>query len=93
MFSVDRDQLIFNFGRRAGDKARQAEQVLQQDDISDEEKLRRVLALGEVNLLQAQGNSNFKLTMFLCQKDNIERLLKFAIGAPEDADNEDEAYK
>ena len=50
-FFFDRGQLTFNLFRRAGDKARQAEQLLAQDDLTDDEKLHKILSMGDANLV------------------------------------------
>ena len=50
-FFFDRGELTFNLFRRAGDKARQAEQLLAQDDLTDDEKLRKILMMGDANLV------------------------------------------
>ena len=39
----------------------------------------------------AQGN--FKLIEFLCQKDNLEELVRYSIAVPQDPENKDESYK
>lgn len=39
----------------------------------------------------AQGN--FKLIEFLCQKTNLEKLIRYSIAVPMDPDNKDESYK
>jgi len=31
--------------------------------------------------------------MFLCEKDNLEHLLKYSIGVPEAPENQNEAFK
>ena len=39
----------------------------------------------------AQGN--FKLIEFLCQKENLEELVRFSVAVPQNPDNKDESYK
>ena len=50
-FFFDRGELTFNLFRRAGDKARQAEQLLLQEDLTDDEKLHKILMMGDANLV------------------------------------------
>lgn len=92
-FFFDRGQLTFNFFRRAGDKARQAEQLLAQDDLTDDEKLHKILSMGDANLVIQSGAQNFKLIMFLSKKEIVEKLVKYALGVPGENADEDEAYK
>lgn len=39
----------------------------------------------------AQGN--FKLIEFLCQKENLEELVRYSVAVPQDPENKDESYK
>jgi hypothetical protein len=39
----------------------------------------------------AQGN--FKLIEFLCQRENLEKLVKYSVAVPTDPENKDESYK
>ena len=92
-FFFDRGELTFNSFRRAGDKARQAEQLLAQDDLTDDEKLRKILVMGDANLVIQSGAQNFKLIMFLSKKEIVEKLVKYALGVPSEEADEDEVYK
>ena len=74
-FFQDRGELFLNFFRRAGDKARQAEELLTQTDLTDDEKLRKILDMGDANLIIQSGRTNFKLIMFMCKEENLRTLV------------------
>ena len=79
--------------RRAGDVVKQGNQILFNKEIDDNEKLRQLLNLEFLRVGVGGVQGNYKLITFLCEKDNLERLIKYSIGVPETPENVNEAYK
>ena len=91
-----RDQLIMshlNSFRRAGDVAKQGQNILQDTEIPNVEKLRKLLDLEFLRVSVGNAHGNYKIIMFLCEKDNLEQLIKYSIGVPEEPESHNEAYK
>lgn len=69
-----------------------ATRILQDDDLSEKEKLQKLLGMEFLKFgVGAQGN--FKLIDFLSKKENLKELVKFAVAVPQDPDNHEESYK
>jgi hypothetical protein len=66
---------------------------LQDTDKPDEDKLRQLLDLDFLRVSVGNAHGNYKIIMFLCEKDNLEHLLKYSIGVPEAPENQSEAFK
>ena len=61
--------------------------------MSDDEKLKRLLDMDFLRISVGNAHGNYKIIMFLCEKDNLEMLLKYSIGVPEEPENQNEAFK
>ena len=62
-------------------------------ELSDSEKLRQLLNLEFLRVGVGGVQGNYKLISFLCEKDNLEMLINYSIGVPENPENTNEAYK
>jgi hypothetical protein len=70
----------------------QATKILANDEIGDQEKIKQLLSMDFLKWgVGAQGN--FKLIEFLCQKENLEELVRYSVAVPQDPENKDESYK
>jgi len=70
----------------------QATKILANDDLGDQEKIKQLLSMDFLKWgVGAQGN--FKLIEFLCQKENMEELVRYSVAVPQDPENKDESYK
>ena len=83
----------FNMYRRAGDVVKQGNGILFNKELTDNEKLRQLLNLEFLRVGVGGVQGNYKLITFLCEKENLEQLIKFSIGVPESPENLNEAYK
>jgi len=79
--------------RRAGDVVKNANTVLDNEELGDRDKLKQLLDLEFLKAGLSGGQGNFKLVMFLCKKQNLEQLVRYSVGVPVDASNKDESYK
>ena len=66
--------------------------ILEKTDVTNQEKLEELLQLDFLKQ-QVGPNGNFKLVEFLNQKENLQQLVKYSVGVPENPDNKDESYK
>ena len=88
------DQLFMNFGvnRQAQGVNQQATKILANEELTDSEKIKQLLSMDFLKWgVGAQGN--FKLIEFLCQKENLEQLVRYSVAVPTDPENKDESYK
>lgn len=88
------DQVFLNFGfnRQAQGVNLQATKILFNEEITDQEKIKQLLGMDFLKYgVGAQGN--FKLIEFLCKKENLEELVRYAVAVPTNPENKDESYK
>lgn len=83
----------FIINRRAGDVIKTSNKLIQDKDMPDHEKLRQLLGLEFLKVGVDGFSGNYKLLLFLCEKENLEQLIRFSIGVPESPDKLDEAFK
>lgn len=79
--------------RRAGDVVKEGNRILLDKETTDQQKLRQLLNLEFLRVGVGGVQGNYKLITFLCEKENLEELIKFSIGVPESPENTNEAYK
>lgn len=79
--------------RRAADVVKEGNRILLDKETSDQQKLRQLLSLEFLRVGVGGVQGNYKLITFLCEKDNLEELIKLSIGVPESPENTNEAYK
>ena len=69
-----------------------ATKILNNEELSDDEKMKQLLSIDFLKWgVGAQGN--YKLIEFLCQKENLEKLVRYSVAVPTNPDNKDESYK
>ena len=86
-------QANFIHQRRAGDVIKMSNQLIQDKDKPDHEKLRQLLNLEFLRIGVGGVAGNYKLLLFLCETHNLEQLIKFSTGVPESPDNINESFK
>lgn len=79
--------------RRAGDVVKTGNQIILNAEIDDTEKLRQLLNLEYLKVGIGGVQGNYKLIYFLCEKQNIEQLIRYSIGVPESPSNQNESFK
>ena len=84
-------QNFFDF-RNANTCNYQVNTILAKEDLTDEDKLKQILALDFLRT-QVGASGNFRLIEFLSQKQNLEKLIKFSVAVPNDPENKDESYR
>lgn len=84
----------FALYRRTDAIVKTGNQIILNNEIDDQEKLRQLLNLENLKVgISSSVQGNYKLIYFLCEKQNIEKLLRYSISVPESPSNQNESFK
>ena len=84
----------FALYRRTDAIVKTGNQIILNNEIDDTEKLRQLLNLENLKVgISSSVQGNYKLIYFLCEKQNIEKLLRYSISVPESPSNQNESFK